>query len=48
MEKKMRILQRNLLAATNASKFMQDEVTLIREDKVILEIQNKNIIEMTQ
>lgn len=41
----MRVVKRNLEAATNASKFMQDEITIVREDKVVLELNNQQMIE---
>ena len=39
------MVKRNLEAATNASKFMQDEIYIVREDKVVLELNNKQLIE---
>ena len=36
----MKVIKRNLEAATNASKFMQDEITIVRGDKVVLELNN--------
>ena len=45
LQKQIRVVKRNLEAATNASKFMQDEIYIVREDKVVLELNNKQLIE---
>ena len=45
LQKQIRVVKRNLEAATNASKFMQDEICIVREDKVVLELNNKQLIE---
>lgn len=37
------VLHRNMQATSNATKHMQDEITLVKEDRVVLELHSKNL-----
>jgi hypothetical protein len=44
LKRKFVVMQRNMQATSNATKHMQDEITLVKEDRVVLELHNKNLV----
>lgn len=43
LQRKIKVLQRNMAAHTNATRNMHDEITLVKEDRVVLELHNQQI-----
>lgn len=44
LKRKFVVMQRNMQATSNALKNMQDEITLVKEDRVVLELRNKSLV----
>jgi len=48
LKRKLKVIERNMIATTNASKNMQNEIFLVKEDRVVLELHNREIEQQRQ